>query len=402
MSPNSCAAARELGAAVFPEAGQTIAGFHLVEELGRGAFARVFLARERQLADRPVALKVTRRGSREPQTLARLQHTHIVPVHSHRIDPATGLHLLCMPYFGRMTLARVLADPRGPDGAVRGPCWSRRSIGSSRASELPPGALGRPARHSRSDLRPGDRLVGRPAGRGARPRPRPGRPPPRHQAVERAGDRRRHADAARLQPGARAGARGRSPAGSRRWAERSTTCRRAVEGSREGCSDLVDCRADIYSLGVVLFEALTGKRPFSSPRRGGSMVDLLNRAADLRLRPLAPLRDRHPEIPAAFETVIRRCLEPEPNDRYQRGCQLAADLQAVADDLPLPYTREPWPGRAAAWLRRRRRRIATAATDPVRDFSSARRRGRPAHGADDAAATGRRRVQEGRGRHRSR
>src|SRR5262249_7504801 len=63
----------------FPTAGQTIAGFHLVEELGRGAFARVFLAEERQLADRPVALKVARGGSREPQTLARLQHTHIVP-----------------------------------------------------------------------------------------------------------------------------------------------------------------------------------------------------------------------------------------------------------------------------------------------------------------------------------
>ncbi len=65
--------------------------------------------------------KVTRRGSREPQTLARLQHTHIVPVHSHRIDTATGLHLLCMPYFGRITLARVLADPavaKGDSGAA--------------------------------------------------------------------------------------------------------------------------------------------------------------------------------------------------------------------------------------------------------------------------------------------
>ena len=49
----------------FPEAGQTIADFALVEELGRGAFARVFLAKERELADRPVALKVSRRGSRQ-------------------------------------------------------------------------------------------------------------------------------------------------------------------------------------------------------------------------------------------------------------------------------------------------------------------------------------------------
>src|SRR5262249_28720300 len=87
------------------------AGFRLVEELGRGSFARVFLAEERQLANRRVALKVARTGSREPQTLARLQHTHIVPVHSSRTDPTTGLHLLCMPYFSRVTLARILADP---------------------------------------------------------------------------------------------------------------------------------------------------------------------------------------------------------------------------------------------------------------------------------------------------
>lgn len=119
------------GGGAFPEAGQTIGGFFLVEELGRGAFARVFLARERQLADRPVALKVTRRGSHEPQTLARLQHTHIVPVHSHRIDAATGFHLLCMPYFGRITLGRLLADPE-VQAAQTGAVLLAASIGSSR------------------------------------------------------------------------------------------------------------------------------------------------------------------------------------------------------------------------------------------------------------------------------
>src|SRR5271157_1432567 len=99
------------GGARLPEAGQTIAGFRLVEELGRGAFARVYLAEEQHLADRPVALKVTRTGSREPQTLARLQHTHIVPVYSYQTDPATGLHLLCMPYLGRITLLQILNHP---------------------------------------------------------------------------------------------------------------------------------------------------------------------------------------------------------------------------------------------------------------------------------------------------
>ena len=90
-------------------------------ELGRGAFARVFLARERQLADRPVAPEGDAPGSREPQALARLQHTNIVPVYSHRVDPATGLHLLCMPYFGRITLSRVLAELRRKRTSLREP-----------------------------------------------------------------------------------------------------------------------------------------------------------------------------------------------------------------------------------------------------------------------------------------
>ena len=110
-TPGTAAGSSRRSTASLPEVGEIIAGFRLVEELGRGSFARVFRAEERQLADRPVAMKVTRTGSREPQTLARLQHTHIVPVYSYRTDPATGLHLLCMPYLGRLTLARVLGDP---------------------------------------------------------------------------------------------------------------------------------------------------------------------------------------------------------------------------------------------------------------------------------------------------
>ena len=77
--------------------------------------------------------------------------------------------------------------------------------------------------------------------------------------------------------------------------------------------------------------------------------------------PAASAARRHPEIPPALEAVIRRCLEPDPGDRYHSAAELAADLQAVADDLPLCHAREPWPSRATGWLRRRRRRLATAA-----------------------------------------
>ena len=184
-STNSIGDGTASSAAIFPEAGQTIGGFSLVEELGRGAFARVFLARERQLADRPVALKVTRRGSREPQTLARLQHTHIVPVYSHRIDAATGLHLLCMPYFGRLTLARVLSDPE-VQGASSGEVLARaaRPARANRAVIVAP--LCRPRCFAGTIVSEGHRVVGGQAGRSLGSRPRSRRASPRRQAVQRA------------------------------------------------------------------------------------------------------------------------------------------------------------------------------------------------------------------------
>ena len=93
---------------VFPRPGAVLAGFRLLSELGRGAFARVYLAEQADLANRQVALKVAPALGDEPQRLARLQHTHIVPIHSVHDDLATGLRLLCMPYLGGANLADVL------------------------------------------------------------------------------------------------------------------------------------------------------------------------------------------------------------------------------------------------------------------------------------------------------
>ena len=70
------------------------------------------------------------------------------------------------------------------------------------------------------------------------------------------------------------------------------------------------------------------------------------------------LRATHPDVPPAFEAVVRRCLAPDPGDRYASATQLAADLQAVADDGPLRFAREPIPSRCVRWLRRNRRRLA--------------------------------------------
>jgi hypothetical protein len=86
-----------------PEVGKSFGDFQLVCLLGTGAFSQVFLAKQRSLADRFVAIKVVRRTLEEPVHLARMQHTGIVPLYSfHRVGDYS---ILCMPYSGATTLA---------------------------------------------------------------------------------------------------------------------------------------------------------------------------------------------------------------------------------------------------------------------------------------------------------
>ncbi len=86
----------------FPSVGEQFHDFELVGLLGQGAFGRVYLARQSDLANRFVALKVTEVNEAEPQALARLQHTNIVPIHSLRRDDE--LQSICMPFLGLVTL----------------------------------------------------------------------------------------------------------------------------------------------------------------------------------------------------------------------------------------------------------------------------------------------------------
>ncbi len=102
----------------LPDVGAEAGGFALIAELGRGAFARVFLAREASLGGRLTALKVSAAEGDEPRTLARLQHANIVPVYSVRDDPASGLRFLCMPYLGGANLERVLQESTPADGGA--------------------------------------------------------------------------------------------------------------------------------------------------------------------------------------------------------------------------------------------------------------------------------------------
>jgi len=85
----------------------------------------------------------------------------------------------------------------------------------------------------------------------------------------------------------------------------------------------VDARTDIWAVGIILYELLTGKTPFA----GESLAEICVRAT---VQPPAPLRDRRPEVPLGLEAVILKCLEKKPENRYANVAELALALAPYA------------------------------------------------------------------------
>ncbi|RYG73786.1 serine/threonine protein kinase [bacterium] len=89
-----------------------------------------------------------------------------------------------------------------------------------------------------------------------------------------------------------------------------------------------DARSDIYSLGILLFELLTGRVPFTD----ASDFELMR--AHLEKAP-ASIRHFVPSLPAALDDVIAKALAKDPNDRFQNVTELRSALEAIALDLPV-------------------------------------------------------------------
>ena len=113
----------------------------------------------------------------------------------------------------------------------------------------------------------------------------------------------------------------------------------------QGLGRDVDGRSDIFSLGVVLYELTTGRLPFS----GGSPTETIERIA--HAQPDAIARFNY-DAPPELERIIRRCLEKDPEDRYQTAKDLLIELKhlkrdsesgAVVAAAPRPPRRKPWP-----------------------------------------------------------
>ena len=103
----------EVTAPTFPERGETLGDFHLIAELGHGTLV-VFSWQPNPLADRPVVLKLTPCDGQEHLSLARLQHTHIVPLYAVHDFSARNLGACACPTLaGRRSLVSWIKSGAG-------------------------------------------------------------------------------------------------------------------------------------------------------------------------------------------------------------------------------------------------------------------------------------------------
>jgi serine/threonine-protein kinase len=295
--------------------GQLLGKYRIIEPLGSGGFGTVYLA-EDTFITRRVAVKVPHRQNldfgellKEPRLLAALNHPNIVTVIT--AEKQEGVFFIVMEYVPGETLEHIIHTSGALDLAVALDYTCQICNAVDHAHKQ--GVLHR-------DLRPANVFV-------------------TDKALLKVGD----FGTSRVLEIA---AHGTTVIGSPPYMAPEQFEGRAVFAS------------DIYSLGVTMYQMLTGSLPYDTP--APSDLDRLRRG-----ELVSPPRTRNPSIPAAIEAIVMRALSPTVSARYQRAEDVLTDLLAARRDAqrrtppaaPVPApVEEPRPRPAAGSVTPRRLR----------------------------------------------
>ncbi|WP_280407233.1 serine/threonine-protein kinase [Nocardia brasiliensis] len=311
--------------------GRRIDDFDLLTDLGAGVLGRVFLARQRSM-QRLVAVRLSAGRASAPQTMAQLDHAHIVRVFDQRVllEAATP-RLVYMQYLPGGTALGVLEqrrrDPESDGGAVL-----LRAVDA--------------AMEAKGEIRPSDSSVRAEIAALSWP-----------ETVAWVG--RRLADA--LDHAAHLGvlhhdikpanvlltAEGVPKLADFALRDSGSTNHAELEAdslryrSPEQLARLLDpaapapgTRSDLYSLGLLLWEMLTGAHPFDDqPEAAEARPDALTRMLEARRAgiPDSALAQLPADTPAALRRVLLDCLRAEPKRRWRNGAELAGQLDLCLD-----------------------------------------------------------------------
>lgn len=335
----------EAAAPDFPQAGDECGEFLLRREIGRGAQGRVFLANQPALCDRPVVVKLTALDVAEHLSLARLQHTGIMPLYLAQDLPERRLRLLCMPFVGGASLAAIAAALSSVRLAERSGQTVADALASCHHEITQAGPVGGPAfdflrqatyeqaicwigaclaealhfAHQHGlvhfDIKPSNLLL--------------------------AGDGQPmlldfHLARAPIAAG------GPSPdwiGGTHGYMPPEQTAALAALHEGKPIETSLDARTDVYALAMVLDEFLTG---------GGNATE---RGVDHRRI--------NPRVTRGLADILAKCLAPRPQERYADAQSLADDLRRHLADLPLRGVPNRSPLELWRKWRRRRPRSAT-------------------------------------------